>query len=59
MIEDPAATDALIDALDDEDESVREQAMWALSRVMQTGGMSRAERGELADRLRRALGRDP
>jgi HEAT repeat protein len=57
MIGDPAATDALIDALEDED--VQDQAMWALSQVMRTGGLSGVDRSDLADRLRRALRRDP
>ena len=59
MIEDPAAMDVLLDAIEDEDEEVQKQAMWALTRVMRTSDLSAANRSELAERLRRALGRDP
>ena len=34
MIEDASAADALIDAIEDEDKEVREQALRALGRVM-------------------------
>jgi len=59
MIEDPAALDALLDALEDENENVQEQAMWAVGQVIRNGGIAGIDRHDLAARLRRALGRDP
>jgi len=59
MIEDPDAAEALLDAIEDENESVQEQAMWALTRVLRTGGFSRVDRSELAAKLRRALRQTP
>lgn len=43
-----------VDALEDDDEEVRRQALWALSRVMREPGAD-LDLGDLARRLRRAL----
>lgn len=53
MIEDPANADAIVEALDDPEPKVREQALWALSRVMQDR-LAGVDRKELARKLRRA-----
>jgi HEAT repeat protein len=52
MIEDAAAVDALLEALEDEDTEVRKQAIWALMRCIDHDDV---DYGELAAKLRRAL----
>jgi HEAT repeat protein len=54
MIEDPSAADALLAALDDENEDVRKQAMWALMRVIDSSDLD-VDHKELAQKLRKAL----
>jgi HEAT repeat protein len=34
MIEDDTAVEALIDAVEDDDEEVRQNALWAISQIM-------------------------
>jgi hypothetical protein len=52
MIEDAAAVDALLDALEDDDTAVRKQAIWALMRCIDHDDV---DYEELAAKLRKAL----
>jgi HEAT repeat protein len=56
MIQDPAAADGLLEALEDENADVRKQAMWALMRVINSSDLD-VDHKELAQKLRRALKR--
>jgi HEAT repeat protein len=55
MIEDPRAAGPLSDALEDPDEDVREQAMWAIGMVVSSADDQAFDPSELAQKLRKAL----
>jgi len=55
MIEDPRAAGPLSDALEDDDEDVRDQAIWALGMVVRNADIESIDTSELARRLRKSL----